>query len=55
MQAMRERDLENPLQGRVEKDDAYWGGNNAVASEGEGLRTQSPLSRRLRRQRTGGR
>ncbi|MCP5010333.1 MAG: IS1595 family transposase [Aestuariibacter sp.] len=43
MQVMLERDNEKPLQGRVEMDDSYWGGERRGGKRGRGAEAKKPF------------
>ncbi len=43
MQMMLERDNAKPLQGRVEMDDAYWGGERRGGKRGRGAEDKQPF------------
>lgn len=43
MQVMLERDNEKPLQGRVEMDDSYWGGERHGGKRGRGAEAKKPF------------
>ena len=43
MQVMLERDNEKPLQGRIELDDSYWGGERRGGKRGRGAEAKKPF------------
>ena len=55
MQVMKERDDQRPLDGLVQLDDSYWGGERRGGKCGRGRRTRSLSSQRWRFMSTAGR